>query len=384
VTTSSIKPIDAFLPDLIALRHRLHSQPELSGAESHTAELLTDYLARFEPDALISGLGGHGLAAVFDGAADGPTLLLRADLDALPIQESNPLAYRSRSDGVAHKCGHDGHMAMLAGVAASLASTRPKRGRVVLLFQPAEETGVGARAVIADDAFAALQPDLCFALHNVPGAPLGQVQARAGVMTCASRGACIKLVGKSSHAAHPEAGHSPGPAVARLIEGLPRLALKVDGFALVSLVHARLGEPGYGTMPGDAEVLATLRSDSDADMDRLIRLLGVLVRASADQAGVGYELSWCDVFRAGENDAGAVALLQRAAADCGADWQVLASPMRWSEDFAEFTARWPGALFGLGSGEQCPQLHTPDYDFPDALIPRGAGLFCRLIERYLG
>lgn len=384
MSPASIDPIDAFLPDLIALRHRLHRQPELSGCEQHTAELISDYLARFEPDELITGLGGHGVAAVFNGPTSGPTVLLRADLDALPIQESNTMAYRSTCDGVSHKCGHDGHMSILAGVAASLASNRPERGRAVLLFQPAEETGAGARAVIEDTRFSPLIPDRCYALHNVPGAPMGQVLVRPGAMNCASRGARIRLVGKTSHAAHPEAGHSPAPAVSRLIEGLPKLALKVDGFALVSVVHARLGDPGYGVTPGDGEVLATLRSDNDVAMERLVRLVQAMAKTAADYAGVASDVSWCDVFRAGINDQDATRSVTAAAEDCCLPLKLLDEPIRWSEDFSEFTARWPGALFGLGAGPGCAQLHNPDYDFPDELIPHGIRLFRHLLDEQLG
>ena len=378
--------IDNLLPDLIRLRHRLHRQPELSGAEKCTAAMLVDYLSRFEPDGMLEGLGGNGLAVVFDGseaADDGPTLLLRADLDALPIEESNDFAHRSQRAGVAHKCGHDGHMAILAGVAASLAARRPQRGRAVLLFQPAEETGAGARAVLDDPRFAALAPDCCFALHNVPGYPLGEVLLRNGTMSCASRGLRIRLQGKSAHAAHPEAGRAPTAALAQLLEGLPRQALKVDGLALATVVHARLGEAAFGTAPGEAEVLVTLRADSDSGMQRLVARVESLVRAAAEQSSLGVELSWHDVFRASHNDSGAAAAVREAARASASPLREMAEPFRWSEDFAEFTIAYPGALFGLGAGEASAQLHNPDYDFPDQLIGRGLRLFRALLDQRL-
>lgn len=377
--------LDNLLPDIIGLRHHLHRQPELSGAEGGTAALLADYLSRFEPDEMLDGLGGHGLAVVFTGtgsvAGAGPTLLLRADLDALPIDEVNDFAHRSQHPGVAHKCGHDGHMAILAGVAASLAARRPQRGRAVLLFQPAEETGAGARAVLDDPRFAALAPDCCFALHNVPGYPLGEVLLRDGAMSCASRGLRIRLHGKSAHAAHPEAGRSPAAAVAQLLEKLPRQALKVEGLALVTVVHARLGEVTFGTAPGEAEVLATLRADSDAGMQCLVARVESLVRSSTEHSALGVELTWHEVFRASHNDSAAAAAVREAARACASPLREMDGPFRWSEDFAEFTIDYPGALFGLGAGEASAQLHNPDYDFPDELIGHGVRLFRALLDQ---
>jgi len=375
-----VSVLEAALPELLALRRRLHRDPEPSGREAGTARRVAEHLARLGPDALLTGLGGHGVAAVLEGAAPGPTVLLRADLDALPIHETGAREHRSRTDGVAHACGHDGHAATLAGAATLLAARRPPRGRVVLLFQPAEETGAGARAVVGDPRFAALAPDRCFALHNMPGVPLGRVLVRAGTMTCASRGVRIALAGRTAHAAHPDEGRSPGPAIARLIEALPRIAERVESVALVTVIHARLGEAAFGTAPGEGEVLATLRAEDDTSMERLAEIVTALAAAAAGEAGVGVEVGWHDVFRAGVNDADAAGRVERAASACGLEVERPPEPFRWSEDFAELTARWPGALFGLGAGEDCAPLHASDYDFPDALIPIGARLLARLAE----
>lgn len=145
--------------DAVAFRHHLHRNPEVSGQEAETAVAVADRLANHGPDRILRGLGGYGVAAVFDGPEPGPTVLLRCELDALPILEIGKVPHRSRIDGRAHLCGHDGHSAILTLVAAHLARQRPSRGRVVLLFQPAEETGAGAAAVIADPAFAEFSPD---------------------------------------------------------------------------------------------------------------------------------------------------------------------------------------------------------------------------------
>jgi amidohydrolase len=367
---------------IIDLRHQLHRQPSLSGAEADTAARIRQFLTPLAPDELIEGLGGHGLACVFAGAASGPTVLLRCELDALPIQESGDCPHRSSIAGVAHQCGHDGHMAILAAVALALSRQRPACGRVVLLFQPAEETGEGAAAVLADPRFAALQPDYAFALHNVPGFPLGQVLLREGPFSCASRGMVIELSGTTAHAAQPETGVSPAAAMCRIIAGLSDLPADVrrhDEITFATVVGARLGEKAFGTAPGQAAVWATLRSETNAGMQGLIdhaeSLVGATSAASGLQAAIRYE----DVFPATVNAAAAVAIVRRAVADL--PLAELARPFRWSEDFGHFTAAFPGALFGIGSGEQSADLHNPDYDFPDPLIAIAQGLFLRVIEQ---
>ena len=183
--------------DLIALRHALHRQPELSGHEADTARLIATHLQATNPDRLVTNLGGHGVAALYDSGQPGPTVMLRAELDALPISEASGVPHASERPGFGHLCGHDGHMAILMG----RAGTRPARGRLVLLFQPAEETGAGARAVLDDPAFAALRPDYAFALHNMPGLPLGAVAVAPGPVSCASVGWRIAVAGREAHAA---------------------------------------------------------------------------------------------------------------------------------------------------------------------------------------
>ena len=192
------------IAELISFRRDLHRAPELSGAEVATAAAVQRFLAG-GPDHVIAGLGGTGLAAVYDGAAPGPTVLLRAELDALPITEQSTAAHRSAVPGTAHLCGHDGHMAILCGMGRLLQRARPPRGRVVLLFQPAEETGAGAAAVLDDPRFADLAPDAALALHNLPGLPLGHAALISGPACCASRG-LLKRTGCPLRRISPSSG----------------------------------------------------------------------------------------------------------------------------------------------------------------------------------
>ena len=179
---------DSDTAEVIAFRRKLHERPELSGEERDTARAVRAFLERTRPDRVIGNLGGHGLAAIYEGAAPGPCLMFRAELDALPIDEVSAAPHRSKTLGKAHLCGHDGHMASLAALALGFSRARPKRGRVVLLFQPAEETGVGAEAVIVDPMFVAIEPDFAFAWHNMPGMPLAEAAVAVGPIACASRG----------------------------------------------------------------------------------------------------------------------------------------------------------------------------------------------------
>lgn len=378
------------LAALAALRQNLHKIPEVSGSEAKTAAFIADYLRPYEPDTLITGLGGHGVAAVFDGAAPGPTVLIRCELDGLPIEEVSDADYRSTHAGRGHLCGHDGHMVMVAALAAELSELRPKHGRAVLLFQPAEETGKGAAAVLADPRFEEIAPDYAFSLHNLPGLAVGKLALCAGPANCASRGVRIRLTGRTSHAAAPQDGISPAGAMAQLLPGLVALGSGGGGgdalgpdFKLVTLTHARLGEATFGIAPGEGEVWATLRTVTDAGMASLIAAAQDHIAEVCAAEGLSFEIEFDDVFAACTNHPEATAVLNSAAKTAGYPVQLSDQPQRWSEDFGQFGKEAKAAMFWLGSGEDQSQLHNPDYDFPDAAIPVGAGVFAAVIETLL-
>lgn len=360
---------------LVELRRRLHRCAELSEAEERTAGALREVLASTGAVRIIERLGGHGLAAIYEGAVSGPTVLLRCDMDALPIDEGDRLEHHSLTPGVAHKCGHDGHMTMMVGAAQALG--RLERGRVVLLFQPAEEVGRGARAVIEDERFDEIRPDLALALHNLPGFPLGTVVLQEGAMACASRGLEVNYEGVSSHAAEPDKGRSPALAVAQTIQAWsagPQIATALLEAAQVTVVHARVGEKAFGTSPALGTVAATLRAEQDGTVDRMEeRLLGI-ARGIAGAFGVGLDSERRDDFPATVNDAGVIGRVAAVAGRLGAPVFRPGHVFPWSEDFGHFTRLCPAALVGLGAGEDQPPLHHPDYDFPDELIPHGVSL----------
>ncbi len=377
----------ADLAQLTEWRRARHREPELSGAETGTARAFVDMVKPTAPDRVVTGLGGHGVAVVYDGADPGPSVMIRSELDALPIVETGTAPWASQHPGVAHLCGHDGHLAILAGCARAIGRARPARGRVILLAQPAEEDGSGAAAVIADPRFAALTPDWAFALHNMPGVPLGECWLAPGPMNCASVGLKIALGGRTAHAAEPDAAVSPGPAIARLIPGLAGLGLGGDltpGFRLVTVTHVRMGEPAFGIAPGAGEVWATLRALTDDGLTGLIAEAEAMARAEAQAGGLTLTLSQHDHFAACSNDPQATAHLAAAIRGLGIPLSPGTLPMRASEDFGRFGAVAKAAMVCLGAGEGHPRLHNPDYDFPDALIAPGVAIFERVIRDLLG
>lgn len=378
---------DTDLARLIAFRHDLHRYPELSAAETGTAGRVAAVLSGAGADRVVTGLGGHGIAGVFDGAAPGPTVLFRCELDALPIRETASHDHASTHPGVAHLCGHDGHMAILAGLAQLLGRERPQSGRVVLLFQPAEETGAGAAAVLADPAFAGLMPDHAFALHNRPGLPLGHVGLAEGPVACASRGMDLRLSGKEAHASDPASGVSPMNALARLmpaLTGLSQGALEDPDFTLVTVAHAQMGAPVFGVAPGEARLLATLRTRVDDGMAALCDAAERLARDAAGTEGIALDIRYADVFRHCDNHPEAVAILRTSLDALGMVHDTRGCPMRASEDFGLFADHAKTAMLYLGSGEHHPALHNPDYDFPDALISPAVRLFHRVARDILG
>lgn len=375
------------LIELAEFRRDLHRWPELSGDEVETARRIRAALEPLAPSRILTGLGGHGVAAVFDSGRAGPTVLFRAELDALPIEERSGAPWTSQVKGKGHLCGHDGHMTMLLALGRMLQRRPIAHGRAVLMFQPAEEDGSGARAVVADPAYDEIRPDWAFAIHNEPGRPFGHVSTRAGLINCASRGLAIRLSGTTAHAANPEDGLSPSHAVCDLVpalEALGRGGTLDDDFRLVTVTHFRVGEASFGIAPGEAVIHATLRTADDAAMAEVEEAARSLAAALAERAGLCLAFDLEDVFAASINDPEATGIAVRAMEAIGVSVSDFGLPMRASEDFGEFGRDARAAMLCLGPGENVPALHNPDYDFPDDLTPIGAAIFDRIARDLLG
>lgn len=367
--------------NLIEVRHTLHKNAELSGNEVKTARFLYDLLEKLNIDSLISNVGGYGLLAVFDRNVPGPCILFRADIDALPIQENTDLNYKSINDGVSHKCGHDGHSSILYGFAKHLSNNRPLKGRVILLFQPAEETGKGASAVIKE--LNNYNIDYSFALHNLPGYPLNSIVYRNNIFACASKGITIILTGINSHASEPEKGISPANALAYLINELPQMSnldLSSEEYSLITVVHASLGEVSFGIAPGNAKLMVTLRAASNRVLDQQVARIEKIVHTIAIEQDLKFEIHFSEEFPAMINDIKAIEIIKSAAQENNDELIENKYPFKWSEDFAHFSTISKSALIGIGAGENHLPLHNPDYDFPDEIMLTAVNLWKKVVE----
>lgn len=369
---------------LIDLRHQLHQQPELSELESLTAQTIASFLQDCKPDDLLEGVGGHGIVAVWKGEEKGENILFRADLDALPIQEVNDLTYASKTDGVSHKCGHDGHMTMLCGLALLLSKKKPIKGDVILLFQPAEETGKGARAVLADPNFSALTYQHAYALHNLPKRKKGHILCKKGSFCAASTGLKIRLQGKTAHASQPHTGTNPSIATAQMMSCFDRIleTAEFNSKALITLTHAIIGEESFGVSAGHSEIWLTLRAYERHDFDLLKLLVENETREIAKKYHLGIELSYHEPFEVTENHSESAAIVKSVAEQNEYTYKSMRQPNPWSEDFGLFLKESKGAMFGLGSGKKTPDLHNPDYDFPDDIIEYGVRMFWGILEHH--
>ncbi|MCW8329872.1 amidohydrolase [Photobacterium sp. SDRW27] len=366
--------------DAIQFRHHLHQYPELSLCERNTASLISKQLQAFGFHPRV-GLGGNGVVCTIDSGHPGEITLLRADFDALPITEKSELSYCSQHHGIMHACGHDGHTASLMEVAYKLSLCPPESGKVILLFQPAEETGTGAASMLLDRWLAAQPVDNVFAYHNLPGYPRHAVIVKPETFACASTGVTIELEGKTSHAARPENGINPTTAmldIIRHLQGMPKRY--ATAFTLVTVVHASLGEEAFGTAPGAAKILATLRSDKSSVLNTMKQDLCDAVSSISVDEGLTSSVRWQESFNTVVNAPKQCEIVSQQAQQLGLSVVELDEPMRWSEDVAEFLNKWPGALFCIGSGDEHPQLHNPDYDFPDTVIETASALFLSIIN----
>jgi len=370
------------------IRRKLHQHPELSCHEARTARFVENKLQAFHPTKVIRHVGGHGLLVEYFFSEDGPTVLFRADMDAVAVQEPDDIPHHSQTPGVAHKCGHDGHTTILLRFARMLSEHPLTKGRVLLLFQPAEENGSGSKAVLDTKVLDYYQIDKAFALHNIPGYPLHAVLCKEGCFTCAVVSVSITLTGKTSHAAEPQKGISPIPAMLTIVDELSRwnnTDMQSDNYFLSTIVEIHVGEEAYGVSAGNGVIRATLRAKTDKLLHQHTGQLKNLVVTECERTpGLQHEMEWLEPFSANENDPQSVSLIKSATIRNNLPYLELQTPFSWGEDFGLFTQQYKGAMFGLGSGENCAPLHSPQYDFPDEVIETGATLFYTIAEENQG
>ena len=350
--------------DLITrLRRRLHEHAEISGHEYRTQAILKDFL-RTNTTLEIHDLPGGFYAAHREPDALLPGIALRADYDALATP----------TGAAAHLCGHDGHAAALCGVAVAIQGKRLGRD-VFLLFQSAEETGAGAAQCLP--LFERESISEIYGAHNLPGLPFGSIYTRSGTFACGSRGLIIRFIGKPAHAAYPEHGISPAPAVGQLLCVLPGLDAPehFSSMTMCTVIGVNMGEKAFGAAAESAEIWLTLRSQQNEDLEALHSAILNLCADLAGQFGLDYRSEVQDVFPATVND---TSCTHRIINRCGG--VELAEPMRRSEDFGHYLLHCPGAFFGIGAGANYPALHTEHYEYPDDLLLPTIEAFLRLIE----
>jgi len=368
---------------ILAFRRELHKHPEVSNNEYNTSERVVNFINEYNPDEIIK-LEKTGVVFAFNGKEKGKTVMFRSELDALPIHEKSGAEYTSVNDGIAHSCGHDGHMAILTGLAQKISQDRPLRGSVILLFQPAEEVEQGARDVVENSKFKSLKPDYIFALHNVPGIEKHKIVLRNGSFAAASKGMTIKLFGKTAHAAEPENGISPANAISQIIQQLHELIGNKSLFqdlALLTIIHIKLGEISFGTSPGYAELRVTLRAYENDDMELLTANCEKIIKEISKGEKLSCDISYSEVFPATVNNDRCVDIVEQSAKQNNLEIKYMEKPFKWSEDFGYYTQKYKACLFGLGSGLSQPQLHNPDFDFPDEIIETGINVFYTIYKK---
>ena len=354
----------------IELRHILHDNAELSGVEVKTNEILNSFLEDLHPDVHIRNIGGYGIAVIFKGKEPGKRVLIRGDIDALNIPEGDRHC--------SHRCGHDGHASIIAGLAEKLSKNRPEKGEIVLLFQPAEETGQGAKRVIADPQFEQIKPDMAFALHNIPGYPKNKILLRKGCFAAGSLGLKLLFDGVTAHASQPETGHSPQHVLSALLDIFGKKAEMLRDetpLTMMTMTHAVLGEETFGVAPAHAEIWLTLRSFDNEKLQHLTADVVQLCAMVAEKQDFQFGSSIHEAFSATMNSDEAVEIVKNAAESLNLDYQYLDEPFRWSEDFGRFADICPIGMFGLGCGEDHLPLHNPEYVFEDEILNTGIDIF---------
>ncbi|MXV38006.1 amidohydrolase [Flavobacteriaceae bacterium Ap0902] len=368
------------------LRKEFHQIAELSGKEFQTSQKVREVLEDYNCE-IVSPIGSTGVLAIFDSCKEGETVTFRAELDALPIQEINTFEHKSATDGVSHKCGHDGHLTSLLNLAEKLNQNPPTNGRVILLFQSAEENGEGALAMLRDEQFKNYHPDYIFAYHNLPGYPIKEVVYKYDSFTAAVVSIIIKLNGRTAHAAEPEHGENPAKAMAHImLRSLEQAHNDINHpeFSVVTPVYETLGAQDYGISAGYGEVHLTLRCWTQKALDVLIQEIENIAKEEANKEKLEVSFEYTQAFQSNENNEQAVSILEEVLKEKHYENQKRAYPFKWGEDFGLFTQNFKGAMFGIGSGENCPALHNPDYDFPDELLDYASDLFFDIQKSILG
>jgi len=374
--------------ELTGWRRDIHAHPELGFEENRTAGLVADRLRAFGCE-VHTGIGKTGVVGVLRAGSGKAAVGLRADMDALPIQEANSFAHRSKRDGKMHACGHDGHTTMLLGAAKVLAETKNFDGTVNFIFQPAEEGIGGAQAMIEDGLFEKFPCDSVFGMHNRPGLAVGKFAVRAGPMMAGGAFFDIDITGKGAHGARPESSIDTVIVAAQLTTALQTIVSRnapPRETAVVSVTQIHAGN-AYNVIPQSARLSGTVRAFSRDVMALVERSMKRIAKGVAESFGATAQVDFRFIFAPLVNDAEQAEFAARICAEVvGADNVVRDPPPNMaSEDFSFMLEKVPGCYFnvGNGAGESVCEVHNPGYDFNDAALPLGAAVLARIVETKL-
>ena len=373
--------------EITAWRRDFHAHPELQYDVHRTAASVAEKLKSFGCDEVVTGIGKTGVVGVIRGRKPGAKVVgLRADMDALPIEEATPLPYKSTVPGKMHACGHDGHSAMLLGAAKYLADARNFVGTAVLIFQPAEEGGAGARAMLRDGLFDRFGIQEVFGMHNYPSMPIGQFAIRSGPMMASTDSIAIKLEGKGSHAAWPHLGVDPVLVGAQIVNALQSIvARNVDPLeaVVISICVFQAGQAD-NVIPQNATLRGTVRTLSPAVRELVKKRVYDVVEGTAKLHGAKADLSYSPGYPVLVNNESRAAFAASVAAEIAGKDKVDRNtpPLMGAEDFAYMLEERPGAFIYVGNGDSA-MLHHPAYDFNDDAIPLGTSYWVRLAETAL-
>jgi hippurate hydrolase len=377
-----IDRIEDYAEELTAIRRDLHAHPELGFEEVRTSGVVASLLESWGIE-IHRNIGKTGVVGVLEGMRPGKTIGLRADMDALPIEEQTNLPFRSTNPGVMHACGHDGHTTMLLGAARYLAETRDFAGKAIFIFQPAEEGLGGARAMLADGLFERFPCDEVYGLHNRPGAPQNEVRVVPGVAMAGADFFDIKVTGQGSHGARPQESRDPIVAATALVQALQSVVSRnIDPLdaVVVSVTQIHSGS-AYNVIPGEAVISGTARMFTDAARQHIRERIRGIAAGVAATYGIEAEVDIREIFGVLENDEvlshGFASLARGVAGE--ENIVVGGKPNTGSEDFADMLREVPGAYFTIGH-EGTAMLHNAAFTFDDSILPLGSTLLSRIVE----
>lgn len=378
-----VNRIAEFAEDMKTWRRWMHQHPELQFECHETAAFVVERLREFGVDEIHEGIATSGVVAIIDGQGEGPTIGLRADMDALPIMEATGAEYASLTDGKMHACGHDGHTTMLLGAARYLAETRRFKGRVALIFQPAEEGGGGGQVMVEEGVLDKFDVGEVYALHCRPGSPPGEFLTRPGPIMAAVDTVDINITGRGGHGAMPHLARDPVVAAVAMVQAIQTISSRnmlAQDELIISVTQIHTGTAD-NVIPETAYINATIRT-FEKDVQALVqRRMAEIVDGTAAAYGVSAELDYVIGYPATVNDAEQVEAASQVAREVAGDANVHTDMLRemGAEDFSYMLEERPGAYLFLGQGDGA-DWHHPAFDFNDDVAPAGASFFARLVE----